>query len=108
MIGSQKRAANEESFYIDTQELEQVHTYKYLGLEISSNGSMHLAQDQLAKQGLKAWFYIRNTSNLYSAKVWPVNVFIKSFDTVVKPIILYGSEICGQNMFMNKDGKMLE
>ncbi len=106
MIGSQKKAANEESFYIDTQELEQVHTYKYLGLEISSNGSMHLAQDRLAKQGLKAWFYIRN--NLYSAKVWPVNVFIKSFDTVVKPIILYGSEIWGQNMFMNKDGKILQ
>ncbi len=38
MICSQKKIVNKECFYIDKQELECVHKYKYLGLEICSNG----------------------------------------------------------------------
>ncbi len=105
MICSHKRSVCKELFYLDTEELECVHKYKYLGLDICSNGSMYAAQDKLVSKGLKSWHYIRNS--LYSSKVWPLNIYLKSYDTVIKPILLYGSEIWGQNMFVNKDGKVL-
>ncbi len=36
-----------------------------------------------------------------------MNIYIKSFETVIKPIMLYGCEICGQHMVSRKDSCML-
>ncbi len=105
MIVSKKKCSNPNKFMIDDKLLEDVHHYKYLGVNICSNGSMQNTQDELVKKGLKTWFYVRN--QLYSAKVWPLKVYLKSFDMIVKPLILYGSEIWGQYIFMNKDAKLL-
>ncbi len=44
---------------------------------------------------------------LYSQKIWPVNIYIKSFETVIKPIMLYGCETWGQHMVNRKDSCML-
>ncbi len=104
MIAAKKKCSVNDVFKIDNEVLELVNNYKYLGVNISSNGSMQNAQDQLVNKGLKTWFYIRN--NLYSAKVWPLSVYLKSFDMIVKPLILYGCETWGQYIFMNKERKI--
>jgi hypothetical protein len=88
-------------FKIHNAELEYVHEYKYLGVIISSTGSFALAQEHLASKGLKGWFSIRN--GLYHQQVWDSNVYLHSFDTAIKPILLYGSEIWGMDLINKKD-----
>ncbi len=50
----------------------------------------------LSERAVKALFSIRN--GLYSQNISQVNIYIKSFETVIKPIMLYASEIWGQHM----------
>ncbi len=90
---------------INGQELQNVKKYKYLGIVLTYNGSMLCAQEHLVKRAVKAWFSIRNS--LYSQKIWLVNIYIKSFETVIKPIILYICEIWGQPTVNRKNSSML-
>jgi hypothetical protein len=103
MIASSRTTKTDYIFTINGNELEKVKRYKYLGMYLSCNGSMQYAQEYLSDRAVKAWFSIRN--GLYNQKVWPVNIYVKSFDTVIKPVALYGCEIWGQNIINTKDTK---
>ena len=54
----------------------------------------------MAQRAVKAWFSIRN--GLYNQKVWPVDIYVKSFEAVIKPIMLYGCEIWGLDTVNSK------
>ena len=100
MIGSTRKVIPTTKFVINDVQLEFVSRYKYLGLYMSYNGSFQYAQEHLTERATKAWFSIRN--GLYNQKVWPVDIYIKSFETVIKPIMLYGCEIWGLNIINTK------
>ena len=72
--------------------LEWVSNYKYLGIEIHSNGNMVAASENLCTRGWKATFKLKST--LKDMDVQPATR-LKLFDTLIKPIICYGSDVWG-------------
>ena len=78
-------------FEINNSNLEIVKSYCYLGIEISDNGNFSTAIEKLAQKASKAYFSVRRDFN-FTNNTNP-KVMIKLFDSLVKPILLYGSEI---------------
>ena len=71
--------------------IECVSSYKYLGVHFTVSGIFNIAQQELYKKGLKAYFKLKKvTESLCSA-----STMFHLFDSTVKPAILYGSEIWG-------------
>ena len=78
------------------KELNSSSTYKYLGTIINSNGTFTHAKRDLKQKGLKALFSFWKSIN--PGKMPPVNIATKLFDAMVKPIILYNSEVWGSEL----------
>ena len=77
-------------------DIEHVKEYKYLGFVFTSNGSMTTGINRLCKQGEKAWFAIQKY--IGGLKQKNIHVWIKLFDALVKPIILYACEAWGNDI----------
>ena len=87
-------------FKIDNEVLETVRSYCYLGIVISYTGNLNLCKTNLMEKGRKAWFKIKKTLSLDNS----CSVLEKLFDTLVAPVILYGSEVWGiSNTFRDSD-----
>ena len=71
-------------------------TYKYLGTIINSNGTFTHAKKDLKQKGLKALFSFWKSIN--PGKMPPINIATKLFDSIVKPIIMYNSEVWGSEL----------
>ena len=72
--------------------MEWVAKYKYFGVEIHANGNMVAATENLCARGWKATF--KSKATLKDMDVQPATR-MKLFDTLIKPIICYGSDIWG-------------
>ncbi len=83
-------------FYVEQDSLEIVNEYKYLGVLITRSGSFSKAIAQLSSKGLKSCFAIKKY--LSTAGYIPVEVWMHCFDAMVKPVLLYCSEIWGQDL----------
>ena len=70
--------------------LEEVKTYKYLGLQLSSSGSMNVARSSLYSSAVKAFFKLRRSIN---PKHMKIKTIIRIFESLIEPILLYGCEI---------------
>ena len=81
-----------ETVRVGEEHLEWVSKYKYLGVEIHSDGSMLAAMENLCVRGWKATFKLKTA--LKNIDVNPVTR-MKLFDTLIKPIICYASEVWG-------------
>jgi hypothetical protein len=83
--------------------MENVNTYNYLGLKISSSGSFIAGVKELAQKAFRA--YIEMKSSFMGMDISP-RLYIKLFDSLVKPIALYGCEVWGsfghKVLFTNK------
>ena len=77
-------------------EIEHVKEYKYLGFVFTSNGSMMNGIKRLSKQGEKAWFAVQKYVRGFKQK--NLHVWLKLFDALVKPIILYACEAWGNDI----------
>ena len=77
-------------------ELEQVQSYSYLGIELSSNGSFKAAEKCMSSKAQKALFKLKTLLTDSSLKP---STCLKLFDQLIKPICLYGSEIWGIDEF---------
>ena len=87
-----KVKVNDISFQINGHPLEIVNKYTYLGIQISSSGSFTSAVKELASKALRAYFALKNT--FINTSLQP-NIYLKLFDSLVKPIALYGCEVWG-------------
>lgn len=92
MIFNPQKAKLAEHFDIGSKRLECVFEYKYLGIIFCSSGSFEPAQTNLYQRSLKAYFKM---SKMISSEHINTNTIIHLFDHMVKPIILYASEIWG-------------
>ena len=81
---------SKEEFFFKENKLETVHSYSYLGLQLSASGSFTLARANLFNKGLKAYF--RLVKDILSFQP-SVNTSIHIFDHTVKPVLLYDSDI---------------
>ena len=79
--------------YIGEEKLENVRSYKYLGLIFTPSGEIKSALDDLRERALKAYMCMRDKLgtcfNTYLGDT------IQLFDTLIKPILLYGSDFWG-------------
>ena len=75
--------------------MEEVDSYKYIGLTFCRNGLFLQAQENLACQTRRAQASL--DCYIMQHKHLPVNVIFELFDTLIKPILLYGSEMYGSS-----------
>lgn len=82
-----------ENYYFSYRDahLEIVDQYKYLGVSFFYNGNLKHAADDLYNKGLKAMFSLRKKVSNFSQ--FPLELSSKLFDSLLRPIITYGSEV---------------
>ena len=90
LIFNQTKALNGE-FYYGKQQIKVVTEYKYLGLIINSTGSFKSAVSELLIKAKRAYACLYQSLNIFNGAK-PITI-MKAFDTIVTPIMLYGSEI---------------
>ena len=78
--------------------LENVKEYKFLGSLITSNGSLVNSSLELSKKARKVMFSIKAYTSDFGQL--PVKVACNLFDTLVKPILTYNSEICFMDSYL--------
>ena len=81
------------NFYLGTTRLENVRSYKYLGLIITPSGEIKSALDDLRSRALKAYMALKNKLGVGFRD--HIEDTIMLFDSLVKPILLYGSDFWG-------------
>lgn len=86
-----KKDFSKFNFSINGTAIEIVEKYKYLGIILYFNGNLKHAAEHLYSQSLKALFSI-NPKILNSSDL-NINLKLKLFDTLIRPICTYGSEI---------------
>jgi len=79
-------------FVYEEKKLEIVKEFKYLGVIFKNNGRFTSAVKHIKAQGNKAMRYV-----LWKTKStdMPIDIKLKLYDTLVRPILLYGAEIWG-------------
>ncbi len=88
-----KPSFKKKSLPYNEQDIEVVKEYTYLGIKISNSGSFTKAIKALHNSALRAYFSIK--SICYQNAYCKPRTMVKLFDSMVKPILLYGSEIWG-------------
>ena len=73
--------------------LEVVPFFKYLGLNFSANGSFAHHFKESVKSAKKALYFLKNNLNK-NPEIIP-KMQLEFFDSTVKPISFYGSEVWG-------------
>ena len=93
VIFNKSRNQSTPFFKIGEDTIKYSSNYKYLGITLTENGSNKLAITTLANQTSKALFALmRGASKLSFPKP---SLLCHLFDTLVKPVAEYGSEIWG-------------
>ena len=66
--------------------------YTYLGIKITSTGNFALAEETLKEKALRA---LNASKRLLNLSMLLLKIAEKRFDTLVKPIVLYNTEVWG-------------
>ena len=82
-----------EKWYYDGIEIETVSAYKYMGLFITPRLIWSYAKENLAIQAGRSIMSMLKMQ--HSVGYFEFSELFKLFDTMIKPILLYGSEIWG-------------
>ncbi len=92
LIFSRGMLRNIPQFVYNGVNLEVVTKYCYLGLTFNYNGRFNVAQKALYDKASRAMFgLLAKCRKLYL----PIDLQIKLFDSVVKPVAIYASEVWG-------------
>ena len=83
-------------FMYNDSKLDEVDSFKYLGMTINRRANLQYSQKISIQQALKAKASLECYLNNH--KHMPVKDVFDLFNTLVKPIILFNSEICGINI----------
>ena len=81
------------NFFLNGIKLENVRSYKYLGLMFTPSGEIKSALDDLRSRALKAYMSLKH--KLGTVFYAHVDETTKIFDTMIKPILLYSSDFWG-------------
>ena len=95
-------------FLIDSQIIDVVQEYTYLGTRMSSSGNFSVWREHLKEKALQALFSLIRHTNLSKLKAALV---CKISDTMISPILTYNSEIWGvyaKPDFKTWDGSQIE
>ena len=81
-----------ETWTFDSNEIEIVNNFNYLGVVLSSGGSYVKATNTLAGKALKA---INSLMAITKEKEVPIDIMLSLFYSFVGPILNYGCEVWG-------------
>ena len=81
-----------KSFNIGNTPLGNVKEFTYLGITINGDGFFQPAMRVLSDKANRAIFSL---NSCYKLNKLPLNIAFKLFDTMITPILLYGSEVWG-------------
>lgn len=101
IIFNKKSLKNNSDFvYLGNSALDTVDSYTYLGIKLHMSGSMNFAMQDLYKKAMRA----NNALRMYldRSRV-SVKATIKLFDTLIKPILMYGAPIWTPNLNVVKN-----
>ena len=85
-----------EKFTFDSIPIENEKKYNYLGAIFTASGKFTEGKQNLNNKALKALFKLKK----YFIHFRPnAKTFLHLFDHTIKPVLLYGSEICGEFSF---------
>jgi hypothetical protein len=82
-----------DTFVYDNNNLEEVTSYKYLGMDINHKLNWNYSIEQRITGGWKAYYGIEN--NCKSIDLWSWDKKKLLFERIFTPIILYGCELWG-------------
>ena len=88
-----KRKVDPISWKVYGEDIEIVKTFCYLGFELNTKNNFTNTIDRLHNKACKAYIGIREHFNFHNGT--SVKVMIKLFDSMVKSIATYGSELWG-------------
>ena len=88
---------NKYVFKLGNKILQNADQVSYLGFILTPSGSFKATLKYLYTKANRALFSLR--SSLGSLPSIPVKTYIRLFDTMIKPILMYGSEVWGAYMF---------
>ena len=77
--------------YYDGQSISVVNSYTYLSLFLTTRMTFFNAVDETANKAMKGVIDILRT--VWRLGNFSATIFLKMFDSQIKPILLYGSEI---------------
>jgi hypothetical protein len=92
MIFRKRKSAQDPKFILHGQTLDIVDTYSYLGIIFKYNGTFFETRKKLVEQANKALYCIYK---LVRNESIPIDLQLKMFDSMIEPILLYGSEVWG-------------
>jgi hypothetical protein len=92
VVFSRGKIRNIPTFLFNDEKLEVVHSYTYLGVTLNYNGKFKVSQKDLYDKASRAMFGL--IAKCRRLKL-PIDIQLKLFDNVVKPIMLYGCEVWG-------------
>ena len=99
MVFSRGNKMINTSFNINGETLENVKEFKYLGITIHKKScSFTPTLKYFRLKATRALYALRNKINFNNI---PIKVALKLFDAIIKPILLYGSEVW--EPFINQD-----
>ena len=85
-----KWTPDDSRFNIGNMILEEVDTYTYLGITIHNSGSFTHARQDLREKATRALYALKNTVNKTKLTFRSLCTL---FDSLIKPIVLYGAPI---------------
>ena len=85
-----RTAKDKFNFVINNSSVDYVTSYKYLGINISNTGKFASAEKNLSLKASRALFSVKQS--VFNNNVKP-SVIFKIFDSLIKPIALYGSDV---------------
>ena len=92
VIFSRGKLRSKPVFYLNNALLEAVDDFSYLGVMFNYNGKFGKTKKHLTDQARKAMFSVMTKVKKLCL---PVDIQLQLFDSMLSPILLYGSEVWG-------------
>jgi hypothetical protein len=100
VIFNKKNKMIESNMKFGIQKIDSATHYKYLGLNFQMNGNMSMSKLDLTNRGQKAMFKLLGC---FKNSLPSFDTSIHLFDSIVKPVSMYASEIWGCDRIMSKN-----
>ncbi len=85
-----------QAFQYEGEAIEQLNSFKYLGVELHGTKGMQAAIQQLAMSGKKAVFALQH--RCAEMRIFDPTLQCQLFDALIKPVLSYGCEVWSDHM----------
>jgi hypothetical protein len=93
-----------DTFVYDNNSLEEVPSYKYLGINIHHKLNWNYNVEKWINGGLKAYYVLKNNCKSIDLWLWYKKKLL--FHTLIASVILYGCEVLGCSISRESWGKI--